>query len=267
MTKSLNDIGVYRITHIESGRYYIGSSKHISVRFGQHRSALDLGRHHSAYLQSLWLKHGADAFSFDVVERHKTWDAALDSEQCHLDANFKSEKCLNMSCKARMPVLSPDVMRRARETANTSLVYIQSHRDTCLKRNADPVFQAKATAAIRNSQKHKEATRKNATTILQRPDVYEKCRASLSVSVVQKEAARLQAAKMNADPEIRAKNLAITSKPVVGIHSETGEIIRFSSQSAAARHLGVSSSNISMCCSGLMSTVRGYRWVMELRKK
>jgi group I intron endonuclease len=60
--------GVYSITHIKSGRRYIGSSKNIHLRWGDHRRALGHGKHICPHLQNAWNKYGPDAFVFDVLE-------------------------------------------------------------------------------------------------------------------------------------------------------------------------------------------------------
>ena len=45
--------GVYKITDVETGDFYIGSSKEIRVRRNQHFSDLRCGRHANDHLQSL----------------------------------------------------------------------------------------------------------------------------------------------------------------------------------------------------------------------
>ena len=254
-----HNIGVYRIVHLGSGRFYIGSSKNIPVRFSRHKSMLRAGNHHSKFLQSVWNKNKGKEFVFQVVLNCRTWSDALDHEQSLLDEFYGKPECMNGSRRARMPILDPDVMERARKAANCSAAYIDSHRDVCIRRNADPEFQRAASDALRKSEKHKSAVKNNAL-LLQRPEVYLKNREVLRNSKAQKDSARAQAVRLNSDPAILAKNRAATCRAVVGVHIETGEVIRFPSQSAAARSLGIYSSNISMCCSGKIHSIKGYRW-------
>ncbi len=61
-------IGVYAIVHRETGRRYIGSSKHIERRWDEHTRTLSRGTHHSPFLQHTWAKYGPEAFDFVVVE-------------------------------------------------------------------------------------------------------------------------------------------------------------------------------------------------------
>jgi group I intron endonuclease len=59
---------IYTITHIASGRCYVGSAVNARRRWIEHRSRLNCGRHHCQYLQNSWTKYGAKAFAFAIVE-------------------------------------------------------------------------------------------------------------------------------------------------------------------------------------------------------
>jgi len=61
--------GVYGITHVASGRSYIGSSRDVIGRWACHQKQLSRSKHHSAYLQNAWNKYGKDAFVFVLIER------------------------------------------------------------------------------------------------------------------------------------------------------------------------------------------------------
>lgn len=252
-------VGVYRITHEPSGRYYIGSSKKLTIRFGQHRSALERGTHHCKFLQAVWNCGEAAEFTFEAIANCQTWGDALDLEQALLDETAGDRRRMNGSGRARMPILSPEVMAKARTTANASTVYIESHRQVCLARNASPEFQAKATQAMRASAKHKAAVKQNAKG-LQRPDVKAKNRAAILASGKQAASAAVVAARLNSDPGVIRKRLEATCRAVIGVHLETGESVSFPSQSAAARFVGAAPSNVSMCCAGKLESCKGYRW-------
>lgn len=60
--------GVYKITNINNGHCYIGSSCNINKRWWEHRKRLRLGTHGNCHLQSAWNKHGEDAFIFSIIE-------------------------------------------------------------------------------------------------------------------------------------------------------------------------------------------------------
>lgn len=60
--------GIYAITHIDSGKLYIGSAVNIGQRWANHLNLLNRNKHHSIYLQRSWNKYGIEAFSFTVLE-------------------------------------------------------------------------------------------------------------------------------------------------------------------------------------------------------
>lgn len=64
----MNLCGIYRIRHTASGNSYVGQSTNILDRFARHKSSLRKGSHHSPRLQNSWSKHGAESFSFDILE-------------------------------------------------------------------------------------------------------------------------------------------------------------------------------------------------------
>lgn len=76
--------GIYRITCVPTGKFYIGSSGCISGRWWTHRSHLRAGTHCNRYLQNAWNKHKEQAFVFDVVEEVAI-DLLLEKEQWWLD--------------------------------------------------------------------------------------------------------------------------------------------------------------------------------------
>lgn len=60
--------GIYRITHVSTGRVYVGQSVNLKKRFQVHKRLLVGGRHHSVALQRSWDKCGELDFEFEVLE-------------------------------------------------------------------------------------------------------------------------------------------------------------------------------------------------------
>ncbi len=88
MTKrsELNFPAIYTITHLASGKTYVGQTTSVRIRWMMHRSDLKKGKHRNSYLQHAWNKHGADAFEFAVIRDMR------DVPACDLaDALNKSE--------------------------------------------------------------------------------------------------------------------------------------------------------------------------------
>jgi group I intron endonuclease len=65
---------IYVITHVASGKRYVGSTVNPSGRWITHRSKLNCGKHHCSHLQRAWKKYGAAAFVFSVLEQLPTND-------------------------------------------------------------------------------------------------------------------------------------------------------------------------------------------------
>ena len=59
--------GIYKITHVASGKFYIGSAVNVEKRVTNHKHELRKGVHHNKRLQNAWLKYGADAFVFSTL--------------------------------------------------------------------------------------------------------------------------------------------------------------------------------------------------------
>ena len=76
--------GIYAMTHLATGRRYVGSAKDVAFRWRGHRAMLAKGKHHAQVLQLLWEQHGPEAFVFAVIEECPI-DALLVREQAHMD--------------------------------------------------------------------------------------------------------------------------------------------------------------------------------------
>ena len=60
--------GIYKITNVVNGKFYIGSAINILRRWGYHEWTLNDGSHPNKYLQSAWVKYGGDNFEFSAIE-------------------------------------------------------------------------------------------------------------------------------------------------------------------------------------------------------
>ena len=63
-----NKCGVYKITCLSNGKFYIGSSKNIFKRWDNHRWSLRHNKHNNKYLQNAWNKYGENDFIFEILE-------------------------------------------------------------------------------------------------------------------------------------------------------------------------------------------------------
>ncbi len=86
--------GVYLIRNLVNGKIYVGSSFDIQRRWREHKNRLLRGQHHSANLQAAWLKYGALAFEFEVLEECASADIVIVCEQRWLDALMPYDKVI-----------------------------------------------------------------------------------------------------------------------------------------------------------------------------
>jgi group I intron endonuclease len=104
--------GVYKITHIASGKSYIGISKNIERRWIQHKSWANTGKRKSA-IYAAFQKYGIDAFSWQIIEqcqpdqleiREQHWIAVFDTFRngYNLTAGGEYNKELSEESRKRM---------------------------------------------------------------------------------------------------------------------------------------------------------------------
>lgn len=59
--------GVYKITNLINGKFYIGSSHTLYIRIKTHLRELKHNRHCNKHLQNAWKKYGKDNFKFEII--------------------------------------------------------------------------------------------------------------------------------------------------------------------------------------------------------
>jgi len=62
------DAGVYRVTHLPSGRSLLGSSPHLKAALNRTRMELEWKRHRNLALQHDWNRDGEASFRFEVLD-------------------------------------------------------------------------------------------------------------------------------------------------------------------------------------------------------
>lgn len=108
MTNELRS-GIYQITNVKNGKFYIGSAKDITIRWNHHRSDLNLNKHHSRYLQRSWNKHGAESFEFKILE-HCELDVMIGREQYYMDTRCPDYN-MSPSAWSRLGIKASDETR------------------------------------------------------------------------------------------------------------------------------------------------------------
>jgi len=79
--------GIYRITNIINGKFYIGSSINIDCRWKAHVYNLTKGTHTNSHLQAAWDEHGESSFKFEIIEELPQ-EMLLEAEQWYLTNTY-----------------------------------------------------------------------------------------------------------------------------------------------------------------------------------
>ena len=97
--------GIYKITCLVNGKFYVGSSINIPTRFKDHRYTLGNKTHRNKYLQRSWDKYGEDQFVFSVIEECDV-EKLLDREQYWLDhlQAYNRNIGFNLAVEAKNPL-------------------------------------------------------------------------------------------------------------------------------------------------------------------
>ncbi len=74
-------MGTYAVRNTATGRVWVGASRNVDGLLNRIRFELKQGSHRNASLAGEWARDGADAFSFEVLDRvKKRDDPAFDYE-------------------------------------------------------------------------------------------------------------------------------------------------------------------------------------------
>lgn len=80
--------GIYCIENITNNKKYIGMSRDIKRRWGEHRTELDRHVHNNPYLQHSWDKYGKDNFKFYILEICE--ESVLSERECYYIKQFNT---------------------------------------------------------------------------------------------------------------------------------------------------------------------------------
>lgn len=113
--------GIYVIRNILDDKKYVGSTGKLSVRWGQHRRALNGNVHFNPLLQNAWNKHGEASFIYEIVElcdapslldREEFWIIEKKSHKDEWGYNLcKKPRASRLGCKA-----SPETIEKMRKS-------------------------------------------------------------------------------------------------------------------------------------------------------
>lgn len=166
MTKrsELNFPAIYTITHIASGKTYVGQTINVRIRWQLHRSALRRGKHRNCYLQHAWNKHGADTFEFAIYRDLRDVPSdqlaeALNKAEIELLATIKSPYNL-MEAGMSGTVAGEEtkaLLRAHRKILWADPNHREKQRNSILELYAAPEWKAARDAAVKEGKNTPES--------------------------------------------------------------------------------------------------------------
>lgn len=118
-------IGVYKIEHVASGKFYVGHSINLRARLLVHLSMLRGLKHHCKHLQRAWIKYGEDEFRFSVITKCQSQVEANNLEQSLIDEHFQSGVLFN-TLPTNHPLESLNAARAIARTAQSQAKRVQT---------------------------------------------------------------------------------------------------------------------------------------------
>lgn len=145
--------GIYQITNIITGDFYIGSSANIKERWREHIRKLKRGNYGCVILQRAWNKYGEAAFTFSIIEvTEKEKAALLTRENYYIQTLHPVYNCTILAD-------SHLGMKRSEETKEKlrNRVYDEEFREKQRQANLGKKPSEETRAKLRQSQKARYA--------------------------------------------------------------------------------------------------------------
>lgn len=252
-----NVAGIYLITVRRpdgAPLYYVGQSHGMARRVRDHMSALRRGKHVNPYMQSAYAKYGEIAFySFELEECEPDGLDAV--EQWWLDEMVGHGRVLNLGLAATSGMRGrrhTDATRAVMSAKKAGWTPSAALLDAARKANVGRVMSSESSEKKSAAQKGRvlsDAHRAKLSRAKSGKPQAQAHRDAISKSLMGEKHPLFG---------VRGANHPL-SKPIEGVHVETGALIRFASTRDAEKD-GFSSSCISQVCNGKLKTHKRYTW-------
>ncbi len=219
--------GIYKITNINNGKIYIGSSFCLggfNRRWIVHKSQLNKGRHHNSHLQSAWNKYGNELFKFEIIEIVEDSEIIFIREQYYIDyyQSFDDKLGYNLSKRCVAPMLG------------------LKHTEEAKKKIGLASIGNKYALGF----KHSDETKKKMSD----------SRQNITVETRQKRSRSLMGNKNSLGFK------SVHRKQIYQMDIDNNIIKLWDCMTIAASNLNLKTANICKVCKGLRKTTGGYKW-------
>ena len=151
--------GIYKITNILNGKFYIGSTNNFYKRKHNHFSKLGLGKHHNSHLQSSWNKYGSENFIFEIISICPE-EYLIRLEQWFIDNLKPKYNQLPKAGSSRGRIISEEEKERLRNLRK-GVSISDKHREILKRLAIGRVFssssRSKISSALKGKPKSEEA--------------------------------------------------------------------------------------------------------------
>jgi group I intron endonuclease len=253
--------GIYKITNVKNGKFYIGSSTDVKGRIRGHRYLLNSGKHENIHLLSAWNKYGKRAFIFEILETNLNKILLEVKEQEYIDT-LKPQ--YNMVLKANTRLEKNHVMAEAtKEKISRSLT----------GRVRSPEVKKRIVRGLKKSYRENPDHSKNISISLKKynknnPDVRRgKNNPFYGVPFFSgKKHSKKTILKMSKSQKLRMLERPETfgkKKPTLQFTKNGIFIKRWESASSVARSFNSNRGSIIRCCLGHDKSHKGFVWKYE----
>ena len=135
--------GIYKITNIVTGQFYIGSSIQYEARILQHIASFKRNDHYNTELQIAWNDYGPDIFTFELIEECLP-DHIKELEGKYLLEYVGTPNCYNISKDPLSPTRGTkrppeviDSIRKANSGQKRTAEQIEANRQAQIRKNQE----------------------------------------------------------------------------------------------------------------------------------